>query len=360
MLWQSPDFGFLKSDTTIVVCHFSSQMSVVAQAYDRMAHERRSVEERQASPIIHLRQFNNWIKSVLIDRYCPGPNATIFECACGKGGDIPKWKLRDPNQFVFGDISADSLVRAYEKYRSVKAKCRAFWLSGDIFKCDITRFIPKDVAFHISSCQFALHYAFRSEQRAKNAVKNLCERLLDGGYIIITVPNACRIVRWLRNAKPSNTVENAFFKIIGNFNTDEIPLFGAEYIFNLYDAVDNTPEYLVHPDILIQLFQEHKCTLVEHNTFHKFYHDALDCYPRATLLFSDLLVRLGEQNADMTQDEWDIISLYHFFVFQKAGTPTPLPQTAVWDVPKIARFQVKNVDTGEITEFKVEEKKRGR
>lgn len=49
-----------------------------------------SVEERVRSPIYHLRNFNNWIKSALIADFTP-PRATVLDLCAGKGGDLPKW-----------------------------------------------------------------------------------------------------------------------------------------------------------------------------------------------------------------------------------------------------------------------------
>lgn len=54
------------------------------------------VEHREFSPIIGLKKFNNWVKSVLIGKFAyrnrNGPGAKVLDIGCGKGGDLNKWK----------------------------------------------------------------------------------------------------------------------------------------------------------------------------------------------------------------------------------------------------------------------------
>ena len=210
-------------------------MAIDAQvAYDDIAKKYGavSVDERQFSPTIHLRQFNNWIKSSLVDRYCPSNNAVIFDCACGKGGDIPKFKLKKPSCYVFADISADSLDVAYTKYRCIREETQAYFIAGDTFSCNLSKIIPDDLQFHVSSCQFAFHYSFKTEELARSAISNLCDRLVPGGYVLLTIPNACRLVKLFRE---SNTpvVQNSLLKITRNFYLNNNPIFGDEDIFAL-------------------------------------------------------------------------------------------------------------------------------
>lgn len=63
------------------------------------------VVQRQESPIIGLKNFNNWVKSVLITRFAHpvlqkssvtegrprGGRGKVLDMGCGKGGDMTKW-----------------------------------------------------------------------------------------------------------------------------------------------------------------------------------------------------------------------------------------------------------------------------
>lgn len=69
----------------------------VAMHYN--AREETGVDERKNSRIFYMRNFNNWIKSQLINEYLEkirgsithGSPLRVLDMCCGKGGDLLKW-----------------------------------------------------------------------------------------------------------------------------------------------------------------------------------------------------------------------------------------------------------------------------
>lgn len=75
-------------------------------------------EERQQSSILHLRSLNNWIKFTLIHDYCK-QRSRVLDLACGKGGDLKKWKEQHILHYVGVDIADGSIRDAVERYKSM-------------------------------------------------------------------------------------------------------------------------------------------------------------------------------------------------------------------------------------------------
>lgn len=72
--------------------------SVVANHYNTL--EEKGLSARKKSKIYFMRNFNNWIKSMLINEYITkirdsnsfGAPIRVLDMCCGKGGDLLKWQ----------------------------------------------------------------------------------------------------------------------------------------------------------------------------------------------------------------------------------------------------------------------------
>ena len=163
----------------------------------------------------------------------------LMDYAVGKCGDIQKWIEADID-FVFGiDISKDNImnsrdgacVRYLKKKENPRLKLNAIFLHGnsgeDIFSTqkafyteqekEIAKAIfgqggidaAKNIAreyvgigrdgFHISSCQFAMHYFFENNHKLHSFLRNLAECTRLNGFFIGTCYDGKRVFDLLRN-----------------------------------------------------------------------------------------------------------------------------------------------------------------
>ena len=86
---------------------------MVAGHYNNL--EESGLNVRNQSRILHMRNFNNWIKSHLIQRHINAirtnfPNdqrLAVIDLGCGKGGDLLKWTK------VSGTIAATHIFHVF-------------------------------------------------------------------------------------------------------------------------------------------------------------------------------------------------------------------------------------------------------
>lgn len=286
---------------------------------------------RNLSPIIKLRNFNNALKFMLVDKYTQKGDV-VLELACGKGGDLRKYGVADISQFIGIDISNASVQEAHKRYRSMKnlsfqvilitADCFGESLGPAVESFPECRF-PCDVV----SCQFAFHYAFESEQKARRALLNVSKSLKVGGHFIGTIPDS-EFIRYKLNkfnkdvGKPSwgNAIYRVTFENNEYLKNDqEFPSpFGQMYTYWLEDAIDNVPEYVVPFETLRSLADEYGMALESQMPFNKFFVQEV---PRWIDRFSPKM-REGLQRSDgkygVEGDEKEAASyFYTIFVFRK-------------------------------------------
>lgn len=314
------------------------------------------LEKRSQSRIFFLRNFNNWMKSLLIGEFIEKVrrrkrDITVLDLGCGKGGDLLKWKKGKISKLVCTDIAEVSMQQCQQRYADMKARCRSneYIFNAEFITADSSKELLSDsysdphMCFDICSCQFVYHYSFETYEQADMMLKNACGNLCPGGYFIGTTPNSFELVKRLEASETDsfgNDVYTVQFEKKG-----EYPLFGCKYDFNLEGVVD-VPEFLVYFPLLIEMAKKYGMKLVYKMTFREFYEEkikdeenkmllkrmqALEPYPANdnSKLVSDKpddyehaekLMKDGKPKlplGTLSKSEWEATSIYLVFAFEK-------------------------------------------
>lgn len=182
--------------------------------------------DRDKSLLKPLLNFHNfYVKNKFLYNRFKGPNS-LFDIACGPGGDLLKWIKSDYKSVIASDINNDNLMNIkngiYKRYNSYTKKTpyskqKMLFLQLDASKKwnkDYINSINDDtfqnlakivfghkgkgeikeailLPFHnrinrkksdIVSCMFAIHYMFDSINSLRNCISNIDMVLKDGGY----------------------------------------------------------------------------------------------------------------------------------------------------------------------------------
>uniref|UniRef100_A0A8C9AED2 mRNA cap guanine-N(7) methyltransferase n=1 Tax=Prolemur simus TaxID=1328070 RepID=A0A8C9AED2_PROSS len=328
--------------------------SAVAAHYNELQEV--GLEKRSQSRIFYLRNFNNWMKSVLIGEFLEkvrqkkNRDITVLDLGCGKGGDLLKWKKGRISKLVCTDIADISIKQCQQRYEDMKnRRDNEYIFSAEFITADCSkellmdRFHDPGMCFDICSCQFVCHYSFESYEQADMMLRNACERLSPGGYFIGTTPNSFELIRRLEASETEsfgNEIYTVKFQKKGDY-----PLFGCKYDFNLEGVVD-VPEFLVYFPLLNEMVKKYNMKLVYKKTFLEFYEEKIknnenkmllkrmqglepypanensklasekvDDYEHAAKYMKKSQVRLPL--GTLSKSEWEATSIYLVFAFEK-------------------------------------------
>ncbi|CAK5279575.1 unnamed protein product [Mycena citricolor] len=312
-------------DVGVVVEHYNARPEV-------------GVVQREKSPIIGLKSFNNWVKSVLISLFAhPALLASkvtsgrgsrgsgrgkVLDMGCGKGGDLTKWAKSRAAEVLCVDIASVSVDQARARWQGMRGYIpEASFASLDCYSESLARaFSPAKLAGPLDavSMQFCMHYAFESVQKARCMLDNVSRWLRTGGVFIGTIPNAEQLLQNLAAIPPDApelTFGNGVYKI--RFaERNHKGYFGHKYWFYLQDAVEDVPEYVVHWDNLVQMAAEYGLHPVYKQEFHEVFEDH-----REHKDFGPLMVKMNVVDANgesaMDEDQWEAANIYIAFAFEK-------------------------------------------
>jgi mRNA (guanine-N7-)-methyltransferase len=284
------------------------------------------------SKIRGLRTFNNWIKSTLIQKFSPdedflartadngwsnpapvpmeGENKKLLvvDLGCGKGGDLGKWRQAPQavELYVGLDPAEISITQARDRYQEMKGNrggrrgahplfhaeffpkdCFGEWL-GDvpiIQRVGIDGNVGPDGSmmasrwggggFDVVSSMFSMHYAFESEAKARQMLRNVAGLLKKGGRFLGVGPNSdvisAKVAEFHEKRKEQEKLARATQAEREDGEVDDIaatpewgngiyrvrfpgptpedgvfrPPFGWKYSYFMEEAVEEIPEYVV-------------------------------------------------------------------------------------------------------------------
>jgi mRNA (guanine-N7-)-methyltransferase len=330
----------------------------VAEHYNKRPEK--GLEERSKSRIVYLRSFNNWIKSMLIGDTLQKVKAdgvrkiNVLDIACGKGGDLLKWKIGGISHVVCVDIAGTSIQQCQQRFKEMGQRNNNYTpFTAEFITADCTKsrlkplYRNKKVLFDVVSCQFAFHYSFESFKQVDQMLQNASECLKPGGYFIGTTTDSCEIVKRLKESSDLSFGNDIYS--ISFDNKDLLPLFGGRYNFHLTEAVD-CPEFLIYFPALVDIAKRHDLELVFKTRFDDYFNEctkrgearwllermqALETYPPfdeqklASGLPDDYKCAKDEVKKLRTEgvgrsrigtlsfSEWQVATLYDVFTFRK-------------------------------------------
>jgi len=322
-----------------------------------------------------LRDFHNlYVKKRLITSVAK-PTQILIDYACGKAGDFSKW-IEAKLSFVFGiDISKDNLenrldgacARFLNYRKTFKSVPYALFVHGNSGKnirsgeammsdkaVQITQAVfgkgVKDEevlgkavhrqygkgedGFHISSCQFAMHYFFETITTLQHFLRNLAECTKLGGYFIGTCYDGKEIFKLLREKKKGESIElyDTFgvkiWEVRKEYTSetfdDDSSSIGKQ--IDVYQESINKmfPEFLVNFDYLGRIMENYGFKLVEREEAQEL------GLPEACGSFEELFVLMNHELKtnkkmkneygsafNMTNAEKKISFLNKYFVYKK-------------------------------------------
>lgn len=101
----------------------------------------------------------------------------------------------------FTPLSPPLLVRWNALQKKNRRLFQAKFITADLHTARLVHVFPPFIQFDMVSCQFALHYSFESEAKARRLLQNASDRLKPGGTFVGTIPDANVLLRYARDGR---------------------------------------------------------------------------------------------------------------------------------------------------------------
>lgn len=267
---------------------------------------------RNNSSIINIRTFHNWVKTSLIKEAIEYLNKTynvkdisLLDLAVGRGGDLYKWHKSGIMKVTGFDINEESIkgkngaIHRYKKLRNSLQRQNKPIPKYDFHVTDLSDstnlpFINRKInnrKYDIVSCQFAIHYFFRTEETLETFISIVSDNIKTNGFFIGTTMNGDMILQELDGA---NEIGNSIYQIKSTESTYDDNLYNRKYIVQLgernedhYFANQSSTEYIVSINLLKEVCKKHGLMFIGVTGFNDLYNKYLETTPDKILTSDD-------------------------------------------------------------------------
>lgn len=261
------------------------------------------MKDRKKSSIAGLRFFHNWIKRTTIEdaatflkRNYGVHNIKLLDLAVGKGGDMRKWydsHIYDVVGIDIDDASINDKGGAKDRYQQFKREVnRPTNYSFHVFDLSNPENIPKidkiigDKKFNVVSCQFAIHYFFRSPE-SLDTFMNIVTRYMDKNAIFIGTTMDGEKIRQMFT-QYGETVNKELYSLKNLSDLTSKSPYGNTYIASLgktegeehYFVDKPSEEYMFDINELKRVADKYGLIFAGVESFDKWYND----YPKRGLV----------------------------------------------------------------------------
>jgi SAM-dependent methyltransferase len=301
--------------------NYNTQMKILASRLNTQIINTERSQDKYYQKVTNLvkkfREFQNWIKSVIIYTYCSPSKRevngkiikqTLLDIGCGRGGDIMKFYHARVGEYIGFDVDYDGIFSssdgAISRYNIMKSKYPDFTKStflladGGVLldgksqikaitnmtqeNADmIDKIFTKDKKFDIISSQFVIHYLFGNNTSMDNMIKNINQYLRLGGYVLLTLFDGDIVhSQFGDNNKITSSYtdeegqRNILFDIVKKYSGDLNKEIGSPidvHMSWISEEGKYIEEYLVPKELMIKTMEKAGCTLIDTDLFSNIY-----------------------------------------------------------------------------------------
>ena len=257
-----------------------------------------------------------------------GKLRAVLDLACGRGGDLLKWRSDDLATYVGVDVSQEALTEA-ERRVGALTKSR----TGGNGNALVARFVHADAndaalvelvtraagaeppQFDCVAVHFAVHYLVPTLESAERFFASAAKLCRVGGRLLVTTLDI-RVVKARLEGVAEWRNDVCAVRLVDASTPIDVAAFGREIVFSLGDAVVDCREPLVPLGSVSDVAAKAGFKLVSMANFADVVSEGLHSDDAA---FVDLMgdMRVLEARA-MSPAEWDVVGLYVAAVWERS------------------------------------------